>query len=219
MTPATVLVHHCGLKTHWKGGPGELKTEKTDWRTNKDPEDTHIFVSTSDKLDQVLLLCYYLLNRKCKKCNISTTCTRVQVLLDSSAFLLNILDLKRTFLTVIFDTDCPFVQGGVGAALHNLEVHFHIQENVHGRKWTDVEQSSLVSLLYKQFTPLGPVKTQKVSILWHSFRFICKTLHVDLLHTPADTVEQIISPVVRSLKEAGEIILCACETFEILLIL
>lgn len=120
---------------------------------------------------------------------------------------------------MIFDTDGPFVQGVAGAALHHLEVYFHIQVNVHLRKWADVKQSSFVGLLYKQFTPFCPAKTKKVSIIWHSFRFIHKTLHVDSLHIPVDVVGQIISPVVRSLKEAGEIKLCACEAFEILLIL
>lgn len=63
---------------------------------------------------------------------------------------------------MIFDTDGSVVQGDVGAALHNLEVYFHIQVNVHGREWADMEQSSPVGPLYKQFTPFGPVKkTQK----------------------------------------------------------
>lgn len=39
------------------------------------------------------------------------------------------------------------------------------------------------------------------------------------LRRPAELVEQVISPVVGSLEEAGEIKLGACETFEILLIL
>lgn len=39
------------------------------------------------------------------------------------------------------------------------------------------------------------------------------------LRRPAEAVEQVVSPVVSSLKEAGEIKLGACETFEILLIL
>lgn len=120
---------------------------------------------------------------------------------------------------MILNTDGPIVQGGVGAALHNINVYFHIQDNVHLRKWADVEQSSLVGLLFKQFTPFSPVKTKKDSLIWHLFRFIQETIHIDLLHIPVDIVVQIINPVVRSLKEAGEIILCACETFDIVLIL
>lgn len=59
--------------------------------------------------------------------------------------------------------------------------------------------------------------TDGKALIIRTFRFFQDSTWT--LHRPADAVEEIIRPVVRSLKEAGEIKLGTCETPEILLIL
>lgn len=135
--------------------------------------------------------------------------------------MLRVLDLRRTFLTVIFHTESPWVQVRAGAALHNLQLHFHVQQNVHGRKWADVEERSLFGRLHKQFTPFGPARSRGEK---HSLNNLapCQAAPCTRAaspHIPADPVEQIIGPVVWRLKEAGEIMLRARETLGILLVL
>lgn len=85
-----------------------------------------------------------------------------------------------------------------------------------------MEEGSLLGLLHKQFTPFGPARSRGGGK--HSFNQLapCQAApctHAASLHIPADPVEQIISPVVWRLKEAGEIMQRARETLEILLVL
>lgn len=53
------------------------------------------------------------------------------------------------------------------------------------------------------------------------FETLYRPLYIsfNVYNIPGNPVEQIVCPVVWSLKEAGEIILCSGETFGILLIL
>lgn len=98
-------------------------------------------------------------------CNRSTTHTRMCFLFffkssSSSKKSKYNLKKKKRSLTVILHRDRPVVEAGVGVALHHIKVCFHIQENIHARKWADVEEGSLYCSLNRHVTPFLSGKWQ-----------------------------------------------------------